>query len=125
MSLGSYYEADYYKNYTPYESSDVGEPVPGWGTTISVAGPARLGVGQDLDIAKARAGFQRLSPEGKARLAAEYARRYPSAVVRGEECAPVEQPTLPGEPLPWWIWPLGAAVVLGGIGYYGTKKGWL
>ena len=82
-------------------------------------------MGQDLDISKAGAAVRAMSPEARARLAAEYARRYPSAVVREEGGAPVEQPGLPGEPLPWWIWPLGAAVLLGGIGYYGTKKGWL
>ena len=26
--------------------------------------------------------------------------------------------------VPWYVWPIAAAVVLGGVGYYGTKKGW-
>jgi hypothetical protein len=26
--------------------------------------------------------------------------------------------------LPWFVWPVAAAVVLGGVGYYGTTKGW-
>ena len=25
---------------------------------------------------------------------------------------------------PWWIWPIAAGVVMGGVGFYGTKKGW-
>lgn len=41
----SMYEANYYRNPVPYTSSDIGEPIPGWGTTVRVAGPARLGVG--------------------------------------------------------------------------------
>jgi hypothetical protein len=43
--MGSFYAGDYYRNPVPYTSSDVGEPVPGWGTTVRVAGPARVGVG--------------------------------------------------------------------------------
>ncbi len=49
MSYGSYYEAPYYKNPVPYTSSDIGEPVPGWGVNPNVAGPARVGIGQVVD----------------------------------------------------------------------------
>jgi hypothetical protein len=41
----SYYQADYYRNPVPYTSSDVGEPVPGWGVNLRIAGPRRVGVG--------------------------------------------------------------------------------
>lgn len=29
-----------------------------------------------------------------------------------------------GGGLPFWAYPLGAVVVLGGLGWYGTKQGW-
>lgn len=120
-SMGSYYTADYYQNPTPYESSDIGEPVPGWGTTVSIAGPSRLGVG---------AYGVTLSLEAIRRAGAA-ARRKSVTTVSTQDAdtsaddTSAEDTSEPSKPLPWWIWPAAAAVVLGGVGYYGTKKGWL
>ena len=210
----SYYSgSNYYQNPTPYESSDIGEPVPGWGTTVSIAGPARVGVGamprraaaaprsrattrmtpwqqwrhpaamapptqepcwrmpksfncsqvsghkdavgvrvdlhcengkvtryekgtmpvsytpsstsfgaygQTLNISKAAAAAKRMAASRAAREAAANQQTTTGNTGGGEA-----QPGAAGEPLPWWIWPAAAAVVLGGVGYYGTKKGWL
>lgn len=111
MSLGSYYTANYYGNPVPYDASDVGEPVPGWGTTVRVAGPARLGVGAF--------GQQLFTPTTAKKLGIQRPRTTTPFPV-------IAEPTPePDKPTPWWIWPVAAAVVLGGVGYYGTKKGWL
>lgn len=127
-SMGSYYTADYYQNPTPYESSDIGEPVPGWGTTVSIAGPSRLGVGAygaDLNIAKAAASLRHLSPETLSRLRSTARQRDTTTTTTADTGNGESQPDAPSKPLPWWIWPAAAAVLLGGVGYYGTKKGWL
>jgi hypothetical protein len=121
---GSYYQSTpgYYRNPVPYTQSDIGAPVPGWGTSVRVAGPARVGVGADpaeqrMLLTKA----QRLVPRW-------------TGDVTGEEPAPtppdVDEPLdVPAEAsevggVPWYVWPIAAAVVLGGVGYYGTTKGW-
>ena len=41
----SYYESPYVSNIPQYVTSDVSEPVPGWGMQPAAAGPARVGVG--------------------------------------------------------------------------------
>lgn len=113
MSFGSYYQSTpgYYRNPVPYTETDYGAPVPGWGTSVSVAGPARVGVGQ-IDPRLAVKASSMLQPAATA----------PRPV---DAPLPAEAPPPAGEPLPWWIWPVAAAVVMGGIGFYGTKKGWL
>lgn len=129
MSYGSYYTADYYRNPVPYTSSDIGEPVPGWGTTISIAGPPRLGVGA---LGIVRAPFQSLTPAQRALLAEKVARvkaglpplTTDDAVTTAADAAVVAT-VEEDKPMPWWIWPVAAAVVLGGVGYVGTKQGWL
>jgi len=32
--------------------------------------------------------------------------------------------TVTPQGVPWWLWPIGAAAVLGVVGYIGTKKRW-
>lgn len=44
VSIGSMYEANYYKNPMPYYGQKFGEPIPWWGVLPSAAGPAILAV---------------------------------------------------------------------------------
>lgn len=148
-AMGSYYESSYYRNPVPYTHSDIGEPVPGWGTTVSVAGPARLGVGafgqadaltklksslRMLEMirdaqAKSGCGGKRPCPtklvlngieQKKADIRTmETSEAIMTAVEESEETPPTEVGGLP-----WWVWPVAAGVVLTGVGFYGTKKGW-
>lgn len=105
----SYYQSspNYYRNPVPYLSSDIGEPVPGWGVHTPVAGPSRLGVGATITPAAM------IMPAAVIRMPA-------SAITGGSKQS---EPVL-DKVMPWWIWPVAAAVVVGGVGYYGTKKGW-
>jgi hypothetical protein len=59
--------------------------------------------------------------------AAAFARRKSTTTVSAEDTGDNGDngDSAPSKPLPWWIWPTAAAVLLGGVGYYGTKKGWL
>lgn len=120
---GSYYQSNpgYYRNPVPYTRSDIGAPVPGWGTSVRVAGPARVGIGNAVDtrmlISKASL-LRRVMP-----TTTETATPPPA------EPPPAEPPIVPPEAaevggMPWYVWPIAAAVVLGGVGYYGTTKGW-
>jgi hypothetical protein len=121
MSYGSYYQStpNYYRNPVPYTHSDIGAPVPGWGTSVRVAGPARVGVGATRDDFRAgkTTDFQRVyygpvpdegdvgdGGDGTADDALEEAGK-----VGGVD---------------WYVWPIAAAVLLAGVGYYGTTKGW-
>lgn len=115
MSYGSYYQSDpnYYRNPVPYMSSDIGVPVPGWGTSTQVAGPARLGVGQ---IEKKLVATQDVGLAYTIKGAAK-----PAGAKEDADKAP-EVTKVAG--LPWWTWPIAAAAIMGGLGYYGTKKGW-
>jgi hypothetical protein len=129
MSYGSYYQStpSYYRNPVPYTQSDIGAPVPGWGTSVRVAGPARLGVGSN-------GGAPTSVPDRIILQKASLLRRViPSTTEAGGEPAPppAEPPPVEVPPeasqvggLPWYVWPVAAAVVLGGVGYYGTTKGW-
>lgn len=109
----SYYQSspNYYRNPVPYLSSDIGEPVPGWGVHTPVAGPSRLGVGQYATKLSSAALMKQLAPGITLKPAVSTTPSGP-------------QPTAEDKVTPWWIWPLGAAVLVGGVGYYGTKKGW-
>lgn len=42
----SYYQSSYYRNPQPYDAPDLDEPVPGWGLSTRMAGPAMVGVGR-------------------------------------------------------------------------------
>lgn len=106
--FGSYYQANYYQNPTPYDESDIGEPVPGWGTTRSVAGPVRVGVGATPVLLRT-AMTRPMLTIAKKNLT------MPATTTSGEA----------SKPLPWYVWPIAAAVVLGGVGYLGAKQGWL
>ena len=123
MSYGSYYESDpnYWRNPVPYTSSDIGEPVPGWGTSVQVAGPRMLGVG-----AFGQRGTATAAPTGR-RILTTLPGYEPGDATGKDTDEEVDLPppgigTVSG--LPWWIWPVAAAVAMGGVGYYGTKKGW-
>ena len=109
-AMGSYYESKYYQNPVPYTSSDIGEPVPGWGTTVSVAGPARLGVGALGLMVRAdtRQGMRVIG--GSTPTQPQSADEPPSPLVDA--------------PTPWWVYGGVALVVMGGVGLYGTQKGW-
>jgi hypothetical protein len=135
MSYGSYYQSEpnYYQNPVPYTSSDIGEPVPGWGTSVRVAGPQNVGVGAlGLLIPggdKPKVASPLYSPELAVKAAQILMAPTTTSALDDQQPAPATPPPPPppvtsGEPLPWWIWPAAAAVVLGGVGYIGTKKGW-
>jgi hypothetical protein len=138
----SYYQADYYRNPVPYTSSDIGEPVPGWGTTIRVAGPRRVGVGARMEMrAEERPAMQRVTGRPAAIRAPLLTLDTTGAAFPENGAAPppcpegqVLDPTTGGcidegisviDKIPWWAWPIGAAVLMGGIGYYGVQQGWL
>lgn len=111
--FGSYYEADYYGNPVPYTSSDIGEPVPGWGVNPFVAGPSRLGVGAMIEARSTRPWLSSVSVPQK---------QLDTTQPAGEGVQP--PPTGGSMVVPWWVYPTAAAVALGALGYYGTKKGW-
>lgn len=50
----------------------------------------------------------------------------PAFTVQGQKlAAPVTgDPAASGGALPWWIWPVGASVVGGVLGYLSVQKGW-
>ncbi len=102
----SYYESNYYRNPGPVypPGGDKMEPVLGWGPNPIMAGAAYVGIGQDPILptmsAEELAALERLAKLG-------------------------QKPRAPADNgAPWWVWPLGATLVLGGLGYYGTNKGW-
>ena len=112
--LGSYYAANYYRNPVPYTSSDIGAPVPGWGASLKIAGPTRVGVSGFGATIKTSA-----IPQATRMM----------QDIRGGAAIPVSAttsaaPVVSVGGLPWWAWPALAAVGLGALGYYGTKKGW-
>lgn len=123
---GSYYQSPtgYYRNPVPYTHDDRGAPVPGWGTSVRVAGPARVGVGAvkvgsiDASLLRKAALLHRVADPGESDVALE-----PEQPLDEE---PLDLPPEASEVggLPWFVWPIAAAVVLGGVGYYGTTKGW-
>lgn len=109
--MGSYVQDDgaYYRNPRPYLTSDIGAPVPGWGVNPQVAGPRMIGVGATereklIDVTRKLRQMQQQSGDVA-------------------NSGTVSQQDSAGE-LPWWALPVGAAVVMGGIGFYGYKKGW-
>lgn len=116
--FGSYYEADYYRNPVPYRQSDIGEPVPGWGVNPLVAGPARLGVGAPpmLDTSLIRAS----SAQMQTPILQMQQQRGGTTTTEGGVAPGAGAPMA----LPWWTYPAAAAVALGLVGFYGTKKGW-
>ena len=119
----------YYRDTVPYTSSDIGEPVPGWGTTVRIAGPARVGIGA-ATISKYQMApmvqMVNLKPDWKdvARDAATKKRRLATAQADADADADEGENGEEDKPLPWWIFPTVAMVALGGVGWYGTKKGW-
>lgn len=119
--LGSYYQSDYYRNPVPYTSSDIGEPVPGWGTTASIAGPARVGVGAPLGAISKYVVKPTVSPF----IVSKPGTTPAGGGVQDAEAQPDGTAEGASEPLPWWVWPLAAAVVLGAGGYYATIKGYI
>lgn len=52
----SYYQSNYYQNPHPHYwgNTDIGEPVPGWGLSPVMAGPAYVGVGQVRETRQTR-----------------------------------------------------------------------
>lgn len=96
--LGSYYESNYYRNpgpvYGPW--GDKMEPVPGWGPLPNMAGPARVGIGQNNVMKKVPTEGYRLSPRDPDRPA-----------------------------VPSYVWLLAAAFTVGGAAAYAHKRGWL
>lgn len=119
--FGSYYEADYYENPVPYTSTDVGAPVPGWGPDPRVAGPPYVGVG-----AVSQRVVSKYTP-----MARRVVMGTPATTPTSEPGGTVDQQAADaaangnGEPMAWWIWPVAAVVIMGGVGYLGVKQGWL
>lgn len=114
----SYYAGDYYRNPIPYTSFDFGEPVPGWGVDLKVAGPQRVGVGAlGLTVGERMA------------QSSEFVRVPGISVPVSPQPLPSPDPYLPSEPsveggMPSWLLPAVAVAGLGALGFYGTKKGW-
>jgi len=114
----SYYAGNYWKNPVPYTSSDIGEPVPGWGVNPAVAGPTRVGVG--AVVGATMAATSSTSP-----FAAKKILRRKMVLTEGGGVDDGAGEEFADKITPFWVWPAVAAVVLGGIGYVGTKQGWL
>lgn len=135
MSYGSYYQGDYYRNPTPYTSSDIGAPVPGWGVNPRVAGPARVGVGA-LTLSKAAL----LSPTVQQAAAAQPSLFDPIAKPQGRPApSTFESRILPAESVdasyytetgagteasgvPTYVWALLGVAVVGGAIWMSKKK---
>jgi hypothetical protein len=83
------------------------EPVPGWGSNPAVAGPARVGVGNAVQI-----------DPSLMRRAALMAR-----VPNGEEA--IEEPSYePEKPFPW-LYLVAGTLVLGAGAAFAYNMGWL
>ncbi len=123
----------YYRDTVPYTSSDIGEPVPGWGTTVRIAGPARVGMGaatvQKYQLSPIHT-LAKLKPGVIKSVASQLTtmpRTAASDTAAGGGGTAEEEKKKEEEadkPIPWWVFPTAAAVLLGGVGWYGTKKGW-
>lgn len=110
----------YYRDTVPYTSSDIGEPVPGWGTTVRIAGPARVGIGAATVSKFQMAPVLRMVKLDWKDVSPDAATAQADADADADEGENGEE----DKPLPWWIFPTVAMVALGGVGWYGTKKGW-
>jgi len=97
VSIGSMYEANYYKNPMPYYGQKFGEPIPWWGVLPSAAGPATLAV-NGLGLAP-----------GMKLVAYDPAKRYIAPTSQQEGGA--ERSFI--DTIPWWGFPLGAAALVG------------
>ena len=107
----------YWKNYPdPYYPEWATEPVPGWGVRPVAVGPAKVGVGGYVAVGQFAIATPQQQQLTLMKVKAPVFKTLPSP----------EEGAFPGEgaQIPWWAWPLGAAVVMGGIGYVGTKKRW-
>ena len=121
----------YYRDTVPYTSSDIGEPVPGWGTTVRIAGPPRVGMGAATIGRWQMSPIMTMSMARPVKDAAQDASTMRRTVATdtadagaGQEEEDDTTEEEESEPLPWWIFPTIAMVALGGVGWYGTKKGW-
>lgn len=106
--LGSYYESNYYSSYGPYYiGGDKTEPVPGWGMMPVIAGPERVGIGQEIAVA------QQVGPIKK--IPAQLRPAYEL-----EATSQIRPKTGSGGGLPWWGWgAIGGAL---GVGVAIAKK---
>jgi hypothetical protein len=131
----SYYQADYYKNPTPYTSSDKREPVPGWGVDPRIAGPRRVGVGAwAAQTDTGRRAIMRPDavrrPISRSDLLAKALETQKGGDLTpqngGAPPAPNGEVQLPPpaaeesllDKVPIWVFPLGAAVIVGGLYWY-------
>ena len=112
---------NYYRDTVPYTSSDIGEPVPGWGTTVRIAGPTNVGIGA-LSVSHPSLVAAKIKPEYLKKLTSNLTTS--GGTASSSEGGSASKDTGPDEPLPWWLFPLGAAAAMGALGWYGTKKGW-
>lgn len=93
----SYYESNYYENPGPaYCSSDIDEPVPGWGGEVNMAGGRVVGLG-----AGGMGATMRAAPLARPRGST-------STTATVDQAEALELRT----GLPWWAWVL----LMGGIG---------
>jgi hypothetical protein len=102
----SYYNSNFYQNPQPYDSSDIGEPVPGWGLSARSYAQPRVGVGATLSkavSAKTTAAKVLSAPK--------------SAVVYADA------PPFTISSVPWYYW-IGGSAVLVGFGSFAYYKGW-
>lgn len=96
----SYYASNYYRDPGPvYGTSDVGEPVPGWGPLPVMAGGPRVGVGQVTAAPEGERVFTFVGDEGGG----------------GGK---------PSAGIPAWAWVVGAGLIGTGVGL-ARNKGWL
>jgi hypothetical protein len=117
----SYYQSNYYRNPIHYTSSDIGEPVPGWGLSPILAGPARVGVGRTEDVMYQYTGCSSCSGYGQAPqtlhvMRPELVKTLAAAVAKKEE----------EKPFPAWGYFAiagGAAAILVGGAIYLKRTG--
>lgn len=133
---------DFYSNRPrPYLTSDVGEPVPGWGSNPQIAGPPRVGVGAFGDAPAVCPPGTKFDPSKslcvravtKSTLTAHVQRRTQECVAAGGKMAGTRCVLPTGASYdtaevgggimgaiagaPWWALLGGAVVIGGGVAY--------
>lgn len=106
----SYYQANYYRNPVPYMSPNMGAPVPWWGSDSRIAGPKMVGVGQTA----APMSKLRFTPTMRIKAMLAPSAPAPSPIAAEEEKSIFDQ---------WWIYPVGALVLVGAAVGIGVATG--
>ena len=105
----SYYTSNFYQNPQPYDSSDAGEPVPGWGLSSRPYSQPRVGVGAVMVKASQKAVMTSASKSVM-----------PAVISLRDQATAIDEP---GD-IPWYYYIGGSVLVVGmaGFAYY---RGWL